>query len=72
MGPDLALFKCQETLKALQNEMKQTLTKHVIKLKSINFKIKPTSPLEKSEKIQPLMNWKYIRMGYPTDERLAY
>lgn len=77
MGPNLALFKCREILKAIHNETEQILTKHVIKLKSITFKMakknmKPANQLEESEKIQALMNQKCIRVDYHVGERFAY
>lgn len=55
--------------------MDQILTKYVIKLKSIKFKmakkhIKPTNQLEKSEKTQAFMNQKCIRKGYEVDKEL--
>lgn len=57
--------------------MEQILTKYVIKLKSIKFKmakknIKPTNQLEKSEKTQAFMNQKCIRKGYEVDKGFAY
>lgn len=67
----------QRNIQAIQNEMKQTLCKHVIKFKSMKFKMtkknaKPTNQVEKSEKIQALMNQKGMRRGYPVGERFSY
>lgn len=57
--------------------MKLTLPECVIKLKSIKFKmatqtVKSINQLEKSEKIQALMDGKGIRMGYPVGESCYY
>lgn len=76
MAPNLALFKCRKTLKAIRNEMKQILCKHVIKLKSIKSKmvkknVKVTNQL-KSETIQASTNQKGITMGYHVGERFTY